>query len=88
MYDVEDEARTEAVRSAIEQGPIPLRVLAREAGVPASTLSRIRNGKLGASVAVAEAVAQALEDWSAELADIARKIRETLPAPEEGQDGL
>lgn len=68
-------ARTRAVRRALELTPTSLRAVAREADVPPSTLHRIKESELGASEAVAEAVADALERWSGDLADVAGEIR-------------
>ena len=54
----------ESLLAAIEEAPASMRALAREAGIPHSTLVRIRQGRLGVTPAVARAVADALQEWS------------------------
>ncbi len=71
-------SRTDAVREAIARCHASQAELAREAGVPTSTLSRIAANKLGASEDVAQAVASALERWSGESSDLAARIRATF----------
>ncbi len=71
---------TEIVARAIADAPCSLRALAREAGVPHSTLIRIVNGERDATPAVARAVAEALRRWSdqcaASAAGIERRLRQ------------
>ena len=55
---------TRQVQRAIEAVPCSIRALAREAGVPQSTLVRIQSGKREATLAVAQAIAGALSVWS------------------------
>lgn len=50
---------TKAVRRALDAWPGTMRGLAREAGVPLSTLSRVGSGERDATVDVAAAVAGA-----------------------------
>jgi transcriptional regulator with XRE-family HTH domain len=76
-------ALTEAVRDVLGSLPVSMRRLASEAGVPVSTLSRIASGQLGASPAVARAIADALDAWGADLADAELRIRAEL---HEGSD--
>lgn len=54
---------TAVTRAAIGAFPGRLRELAKEAGLPYSTIARIRHGALPASPAVARAVAGALSRW-------------------------
>lgn len=70
-----NDARTRAVRRALVMSPTSLRAIARAADVPASTLARIKSNELGASEDVAAAVADVLERWSGDLADVASEIR-------------
>jgi plasmid maintenance system antidote protein VapI len=70
------DALTDAVARAIEHAPVTIRELAREAGVPDSTLVRIVSGERRATAAVAEEVARALERWSNGCERDARRIRE------------
>ncbi len=76
-------ALTEIVARAVEDAPCSLRALAREAGVPHSTLIRIVNGERDATPAVARAVAEALRRWSdqcaASAAGIERRLRQVKP---------
>ena len=55
---------TAAVRDALRGAPCSLRALAKEAGVPHSTLVRIRGGTRNASPEVADAVTKALQRWA------------------------
>ena len=68
----------EAVRRALADAPGSLRALAREAGVPHSTLVRIRQGDRAPTRDVAEALAGALERWSGSCADAADTLRQSL----------
>jgi hypothetical protein len=63
-----------AVTHAVRESPGTLRALAREAGVPPSTLARIGIGEREATPAVAEAVAKALRRWSRQCAALAARI--------------
>ncbi len=82
---VRDAELTEAVRDAVESMPASYRELSRRAGIPHVTIVKIMGGRLGASVEVAEALADALAEWEREqagaLAKVAgerRRIREIL----------
>jgi hypothetical protein len=55
---------TLALQDAIHRAPGSMRALAREAGVPHTTLVRVRSGALEASPAVVARVAATLEQWS------------------------
>ncbi len=70
---------TEIVAQAVEAAPCSLRALAREAGVPPSTLTRIVNGERDATPAVARAVADALRRWRDDCATSAVGIERRLP---------
>jgi hypothetical protein len=74
-----DDQLTQAVRQAIEEAPASLRALARAAGVPDSTLVRIRKGERRATPAVATAVAASLERWSTRCGELARQIQDLEP---------
>jgi hypothetical protein len=65
---------TAAVRHALRQAPCSVRALAREAGVPHSTLVRIQGGALNASPAVAGAIAQALLAWGQRCEALAAQV--------------
>ncbi len=52
------------VRLAIRRAPCSLRALAREAGVPHSTLVRIKQRTLNASPETARKLAAALQRWA------------------------
>src|SRR6266567_3693844 len=67
---------TDAVATAVRRAPCTLRGLARAAGVPPRTLTRITLGTRAATPAVATAVARALDHWSADCARLARAIRQ------------
>jgi len=68
----------EAVRRALADAPGSLRALSREAGVPHSTLVRIRQGDRGVTPEVATALADALERWSGSCAAAAGLVRSSL----------
>ena len=68
----------ESVRRALTDAPGSLRALSREAGVPHSTLVRIRQGDRGVTPEVAKALADALERWSDSCAAGASLVRSTL----------
>ena len=72
------EQLSDAVRDALKGSPASLRALAREAGVPVSTLSRIQSGERDATEAVASAVADALTRWGDSCQDASSRIRKTL----------
>jgi len=57
------DALSTAVRRALREAPCSTRALAKEAGVPHSTLVRIAAGTRNATPAVAEALARALRAW-------------------------
>ena len=69
---------SDAVRTAITDAPCSLRALAREAGVPHSTLSHLLQGEREATPEVAKKVAAALERWARSCARAARRIRRIL----------
>ncbi len=72
------EKMAEAVRAALEDLPCSERALAREAGIPHSTLVRIRSGERGATPAVALALARALARWADRCGDAERTLRQAL----------
>ena len=71
-----DDPLTVAVVEAIRSTPCSVRALARAAEVPHSTLTRIAAGDRAATLAVATAVASALDAWTVECAKLARRIRQ------------
>ncbi len=73
------DARTRAVREVLSATSVSLLQLGTLAGVPQSTLSRIRSGHLNATAAVAEALATALERLGTSFTQAARKIRSAAP---------
>ena len=66
---------TKAVKAAIDKAPCSVNKLAEDAGVPQSTLSRIKADKLGATSEVAERLANALERWGDDCHKAANSIR-------------
>jgi hypothetical protein len=70
-----------AVVRSILKAPLPgsLRALGRAAGVPHSTLSKIKAGTLNASPEVARALAGALDHWTTQSRTAARRLRAALP---------
>jgi transcriptional regulator with XRE-family HTH domain len=68
----------EVVRFALAEVPGSLRAIAREAGVPHSTLVRIRQGDRDATREVAEALADALGRWAADCRSAELSLREFL----------
>ena len=68
----------EAVRRALAQVPGSMRALAKEAGIPHSTLVRIKQGQLGASPAVATAVADAFGRWADRCSSAEGLLRDSL----------
>jgi hypothetical protein len=71
-----DDRLTKTVVAAVRTAPCSVRSLARAAGVPNSTLVRIVAGERGATVAVATAVADALDAWSDQCEQLATRIRQ------------
>jgi hypothetical protein len=72
---------TTALRALLKgnkQLPGTVRALARQAGVPHTTLVRIAAGDLGASSLVAERVAAALDAWSRSCSAGAEKLRQSI----------
>lgn len=69
---------TKAAQHALAIAPCSLRALAAQAGVPHTTLVRIRAGERDATPEVATALAAALEMWARECGGAARDIRTTL----------
>jgi len=68
----------EAVLRAIADAPGSLRALSREAGVPHSTLVRIKKGQRGATPEVAKRLADALERWAGSCSSGADLLRGSL----------
>ena len=73
------EELADAVRQVF-RGKLPCsdRQLALRAGVPASTISRIRKGERGATREVVEKLADALREWADESTAAERILREAL----------
>lgn len=67
-----------AVRTILDEVPGSDQELAREAGVPQSTISRIRTGKRGCTPDVARSLVAALDGWSEDCADARDHLRRTL----------
>jgi plasmid maintenance system antidote protein VapI len=67
---------TETVTQAVRNAPCSVRALARQAGVPDSTLVRIVAGERAATPAVAAAVARALDEWGTRCGQLAKAIRQ------------
>lgn len=65
---------TAAVRRALREAPCSTRALAKEAGIPHSTLVRITGGTRNATPAVAEALARALRVWSERCERLAKAV--------------
>lgn len=59
-----NETLAEVVRKLLDRVPCSDRALAQEAGVPQSTISRVRTGERGCTPEVARALADALARWS------------------------
>jgi transcriptional regulator with XRE-family HTH domain len=68
----------EAVRQALELVPCSDRALAMLAGVPPSTISRVRAGERGATRDVTIQLADALSRWAAECAKAETILRQAL----------
>jgi hypothetical protein len=62
----------------VTKAPASLRTLAKAAGVPHSTLSRILRGKRKATPHVAASVARALDDWGSRCTSAARVVRDSM----------
>ena len=71
-----------AVRAALEQAPCSDRRLAIDAGVPPSTISRIRSGERGATPEVVQSLADALALWGDRCREAERALREALQEKE------
>lgn len=78
------EELAEVVRQLLDQVPGSDRELARAAGVPPSTVSRIRNGTRGCTPVVARSLADVLARWSEDCAEAEADLR--LALQEEGSD--
>ena len=81
VYMPRDVTHTAALRTVLKgsnQLPGTVRALARQAGVPHTTLVRIAAGELGASPMVAERVAAALDSWARSCSAGAEKLRLSL----------
>jgi transcriptional regulator with XRE-family HTH domain len=68
------DALTRALRRALREAPCSARELAREAGVPHSTLVRVLAGARNATPVVAAAIAQALKTWGKRCVRLATAI--------------
>lgn len=79
------EELAETVQAILDRVPGSDRELALEAGVPQSTVSRIRTGERGCSPTVARALADALASWSEDCAGAEADLRRALER--EGSDG-
>ncbi len=69
---------TTQVRRAIDAAPCSLRELARDAGVPHSTLVRIRSGEREATVDVAQRLARALRAWGTRCLTLADSVERAV----------
>lgn len=74
---------TKTVRKALEEKPASDRALAQEAGIPQSTVSRIRTGVRDATPDVAKALADALGRWADNCRAAETALRRTLEKREE-----
>lgn len=72
------EELAEAVREILDRVPGSDMELAEKAGVPQSTISRIRNGKRGCTREVARQLARALDRWSGDCAVARDHLRRAL----------
>lgn len=72
------EQLAKAVRKALRRLPCSDRALCQEAGIPPSTLARIRSGERGATREVTVALAAALARWRDRTADAERTLRRAL----------
>jgi hypothetical protein len=73
-----------AVAQALQQAPCSVRALAREAGVPHSSLVRIQAGQLRATTELAEAVAKGLRRWGDRCDRLAGAIEKAAKWPKGG----
>lgn len=67
---------TTAVREALRKAPCSVRALAREAGVPHSSLVRIQAVQLSASPTLAHSMAKALRKWGDRCDQLAGAIEQ------------
>ena len=81
-YMVRDQSLTDVVRRALEVWPGSDRSLAKLAGVPHVTVSKLRTGRLGASPEVARRLLAVLEPTAQSLADAADFVRRELERAE------
>jgi transcriptional regulator with XRE-family HTH domain len=72
------ERLTLRVRKAIDAAPCSVRELARDAGVPHSTLVRITSGERLATAAVAGRIAAALAVWGRRCRKLANDLDQAL----------
>ncbi len=72
------ERLSNVVRDALKRSPASLRALAREAGVPVSTLSRILNKERDVTEEVASALVDALKAWGDSCQEASSRIRDAL----------
>ncbi len=72
------EELAEVVREILDAVPGTDLELAEEAGVPQSTISRIRHGKRGCTPEVARALVGALSRWSEDCRTAETKLRRAL----------
>lgn len=76
------EELAEAVREVLDRVPGSDRELSLEAGVPPSTISRIRNGERGCTPDVARALADVLARWSENCREAEADLRRALQTEE------
>lgn len=79
------ERLAEALREVLDAVPGSDRELALKAGVPASTISRIRNGERGCTPEVAADVADALAEWAENCSGAAAHLRRKLDEEGSGE---
>lgn len=77
------EELAEVVREVLDRVPGSDRELCLQAGVPPSTISRIRKGERGATLEVARALADVLTQWGRDCADAEAALRRALQREEE-----
>lgn len=82
FYATMSEELAEAVRELLDEVPGSDNKLAERAGVPQSTISRIRNGKRGCTPEVAEALADALAAWADDCREAESNLRRALQREE------
>jgi transcriptional regulator with XRE-family HTH domain len=73
-----------AVRRALDLAPCSDRALALKAGVPPSTISRIRKGERGVTPEVATRIAAAIGEWAADCQEAEAMIRRALEQERSG----